>query len=82
LRIARVNRAGETVLGVVGNAQALFEAGDLDERQHRAEDLFLREHCVGRDVGEDGGLKEVSAIGCGGALPPAISSPSFLPASI
>ena len=41
--LAGVDRAGQSVLGVVGDREGVVEILRLDDGQHRAEDLFLRE---------------------------------------
>src|SRR5271156_4750468 len=45
-----VEGAGEAVLGVVGDLESFVEAGGLDDREHGAEDLLLREAGGGGDV--------------------------------
>ena len=57
---AGVDRAGQAVLGVVGDRQRVVEVLRLDHGQHRSEDLFLREACHRVDIGDHGGLDEVA----------------------
>ena len=44
-------------------AMPVFEVARLDDRQHRAEDLLLRDGGLGIDVGDDCGLDEVALAG-------------------
>ena len=60
--VAGPHRAGEAVPGVVGDLERLVLVGVLDDRQHRAEDLLLRDRHVGGDIGEDGGAHEVALL--------------------
>ena len=60
---AGVDRAGQAELGVVGDLQRVVEIARLDHGQHRAEDFFLRELRLRRDVGDHGGLDEVAVAG-------------------
>ena len=57
---AREQAAGQAILGVVGDRHGLLEIVGLDEGQHRAEDLLLRQPRVGRNIGEDRRLHEVA----------------------
>src|SRR5208283_2295322 len=52
----RIDRACESVLRVVGYAQTLVKGGHLNDRQHRPEDLLLRQNSVRGDLREDGRL--------------------------
>src|SRR5438309_11320151 len=65
---ARVDSAREAELGVVGNFKRVVEAARFDDREHRAEDLFLLELGIRWDVRENRGLDEVPFAGFGGAL--------------
>ena len=58
-----VDRAGQAELGVVGDLEGVVEAASFDHGQHGAEDLFLLELRLRRDVGEDRGLDEIAFAG-------------------
>ena len=62
LGIARPHAAGQPVDGVVGDAHRVVFVLVGDDRQHRAEDLLLRDGHVGAHVGEHGRL-DVVALG-------------------
>ena len=52
----RVDGAGETVFGVVGDGESVGEVGRAQDGEEGAEDLFLSEAGGRGDVGKDGGL--------------------------
>jgi hypothetical protein len=58
--IVGVDRAGQPVLGVVGQFQRMIEVRALRHRQHRAEDLFLENARLRIDVGNHGRLDEIA----------------------
>src|ERR1017187_6806891 len=55
-----VEGAGESVLGVVGDRQGVVETLRLDDGQHRAADLSLREAGHGSEIGDHRGLDEIA----------------------
>ncbi|CAB4605752.1 unannotated protein [freshwater metagenome] len=58
--VGRVARTGKAVVVVVGHGDGILEGVVLDERQHRAEDLFTGDGHVICDIGEKGGGHEVT----------------------
>ena len=78
-----VERAGEAVLGVVGDGEGIVEAGGLDDGEDGAEDFFERDAGGGGDVGDDGGGDVEAAVGrVSTAWPPARSGLRDLPISM
>src|SRR5262249_13837359 len=61
-RVLRVHGAGEPELGVVRDTQRVVVVLRADDRQHRAEDLLLRDLRRGRHVVEHGGLHEPAGL--------------------
>src|ERR1035437_9309924 len=55
-----VDGAGKSELSVVGDFEGVIEVARLDHHQHWAENLFLLERRLRRDVGDHRGLNEVS----------------------
>lgn len=60
VQAARVHGRGETVGGGVAEADGVGLGLELGDGADGAEDLFLHDLHVLRDVGEDGGLDEVA----------------------
>ncbi len=60
---AGVDGSGEAILGVVGDAKGVIEAGGFDDGEKRAEDFFLRDAGGGGDVSDDSGGDEVAVGG-------------------
>src|ERR1043166_3095830 len=54
--------AGEAELRVVRDPQRVFEVLRFADREHRTEDLFLRDRRLRVDVGDDGRLDEVALL--------------------
>src|SRR6185437_12687468 len=57
-----VDRAGETVLGVVRDVERFFVIFYTNDGEHRAKDFFLRDARGGRDIRYDGGLDVVAPV--------------------
>ena len=55
--IFRVDAAGQSELGVVGDFEGVVEVPRFDHRQHRAENFFLGDARLGIDVSDDRGLR-------------------------
>src|SRR5580658_3172887 len=55
-----IDGAGQSELGVVGDFKGLIEVARLDHHQHRAENLFLLERRLRRNVGNHGRLNEIA----------------------
>lgn len=55
-----MDSGGETVGGGVAETDGIFFGLEFGDRAHGAEDLFLHDLHVLADVGEDGGLDEVT----------------------
>src|SRR6188472_993992 len=64
LPIVRVNRACQTVLSVVRQLERVIEVFRLRDRQHRAENLFLKYASASVYVRYNGRLKEISFSRC------------------
>ena len=59
-QIIRMHRGGQTVRRRVADADGIFFGFELRDGADGAEDLFLHDLHVFADVGEDGGLDEVT----------------------
>ena len=59
-QVARLDVGGEAVLGVVGESDGLVLVVERRHRQHRSEDLLLRQRAGVVDVGEEGRGDEVA----------------------
>src|SRR5580658_847428 len=79
--VVAIDGAGKAVLGIVRHRQAVLIALHLDQRKNGPEYLFLRQHCVGRDIGKDGWLEEVSALRSLRRIPTS-NQPAFLLADL
>ena len=62
VEVGCVDGGSKTVCGVVADADGLLLGLELGDRADGSEDLFLHDGHVVLDVGEDGGLDEVSLI--------------------
>ena len=60
--VARVERAGQPILGVVGHLQPFLEAVHLNDRQYRPKNLFLCESRIRSYIRKHRGLEEVAAV--------------------
>jgi hypothetical protein len=60
--IRREQRPGQPELGVVRDLEGMLEVACARDREHRPEDLFLRDPCAWMDVAEDGRLDVVAAL--------------------
>ena len=58
--VARKERAGQAVLCAIGDRERVREIFRLYHRQHRAENLLLRDPRVWRDIRDDGWLNKVA----------------------
>src|SRR5215469_500694 len=63
VRRQRISRTRESELGVVGDFDTVLEVARLDDGEHRAEDLFLRNGRFGTYIRDDGRLHEVAVAG-------------------
>src|ERR1700751_3920143 len=57
-----IDRAGETVLRVVGDLKRFFVMLHANHREHRPENLFLRDASVRRNICDHGRLNVVAAL--------------------
>lgn len=62
VEVGSVDGGGKTVCGVVANADGVLLGLELGDGADGTEDLFLHDGHVVLDVGEDGGLDEVTLI--------------------
>ena len=62
VEVGCVDGGGKTVCGVVANADGLLLGLELGDRADGSEDFLLHDGHVVLDVGEDGGLDEVSLV--------------------
>lgn len=62
VEVGCVDGGSKTVCGVVAHADGVFLGLELGDRADGTEDLFLHDGHVVLDVGEDGGLDEVSLV--------------------
>src|SRR5208282_6236083 len=76
-----VHRARQSELGVVGDFEGVVEIARLDHNQHRAENFFLLQRRLRLNVGNHGGLNEISLAGTGIARAPG-DQPSILLANL
>src|SRR6185437_190707 len=60
LEVARPDRRGEAVIGVVGLTNGVLIIAELDDASHRAEDLLAANLVVVGDAGEDHRLHEIA----------------------
>lgn len=60
LKVLGVDASRKAVVGVVGQSQSFLLSLELGNGDDRSEDLFAHNAHVRTDVGEDGGLDEVS----------------------
>jgi hypothetical protein len=62
VQVGSVNSSRKTIVGVVGSLDDLVFCAELSNRADRAKDLLLHNLHVWRNIGEDGGLDEVSLV--------------------
>ena len=62
VQVGGMDGSGETVGAAVADADGVFLGGEFGNRADRAEDFFLHDLHVLRDVAEDGGLNEVASV--------------------
>src|SRR5262249_38665189 len=58
--VAREERTGQPVLGVVGDGERVIVVFRADKRQHWAEDFLLGNARCRRDIGDDRGRDEIA----------------------
>ena len=81
LHVLRPDRAAQSVRIVVGAVDHLVEVGIADDRQHRAELLFVDQRIAVVDVGDQ--REPDRTVPLSGALPPrSTRPPAFLAASV
>ena len=65
--IQRIDGSGEAVVAIVDQFQSVVEVARSGDRKHGSEDLFLEDAGLAIDIGDDGGLDEVSVAGSAAA---------------